>query len=155
MYEENLFGKASHIAYKASQSRYAKPTNKYDWVKKIQEEIEKSRIKSKQVKSFPLICNIFEDEVFAFTPGGKIIALDKRDTVLDFAFRLHTDIGNKAESAKVNGSPAKLAQELKTGDMVEIKVDKNKTHQKDATMEYANSTSAKSKIRRNLKQGGK
>lgn len=155
MYKENTFGKASHIAYKASQSRYAKPTNKYDWVKKIQDEISKSKVESKKVKSFPILCDIFDDEVFVFTPGGKIIALDKGDTVLDFAFRLHTDIGNKAESAKINGLPAKLAQELYTGDIVEIRIDKNKTHQKDATVEYANSNSTKSKIRRNIKQGVK
>lgn len=155
MYQSNTFGKASHIAYKASQSRYAKPTNKYDWVKEIQDKIAKSKIESKKTKSIPITCNIFDDEVFTFTPGGKIIALDRGDTVLDFAFRLHTDIGNKAESAKVNGLPAKLAQELRTGDTVEIKVDKNKTHQKDATVEYANSSSTKSKIRRNLKQGVK
>jgi len=155
MYKENTFGKASHIAYKASQSRYAKPTNKYDWVKKIQDEISKSKVESKKVKSFPILCDIFDDEVFVFTPGGKIIALDKGDTVLDFAFRLHTDIGNKAESAKINCLPAKLAQELYTGDIVEIRIDKNKTHQKDATVEYANSSSTKSKIRRNIKQGVK
>lgn len=155
MYGENSFGKASHIAYKASQSRYAKPTNKYDWVKKIQEEIANSKIKSRQTKSFPIICSIFDDEVFAFTPKGKIIALDKGDTVLDFAFKLHTDIGNQAESAKINGLPAKLAQEVETGDIIEIRTDKNKTHQKDATLEYANSSSAKSKIKKNLKQGVK
>ncbi len=65
---------------------------------------------------------------------------------MDFAFRLHTDIGNKAESAKVNGFPAKLAQQLITGDTVEIKVDKNKSHQKDITLEYANSRSTKIKL---------
>jgi len=155
MYKENTFGKASHIAYKASQLRYAKPTNKFDWVKKIQDEIDRSKIESKKSKSFPIRCKIFDDEVFAFTPGGKIIALDNGDTVLDFAFRLHTDIGNKAESAKVNGFPAKLAQQLITGDTVEIKVDKNKSHQKDITLEYANSRSTKNKIRKNIKQGVK
>lgn len=153
MYIENVFGKASHIAYKASQSRYAKPTNKYEWVKEIQDEITKSKIESTRIKSFPITCEIYDDEVFAFTPGGKIISLDKGDTVLDFAFKLHTDIGNKAESAKVNGMPAKLAQELETGDTVEIKIDKNKTHQKDSTLEYANSLSTRSKIKKNLKQG--
>jgi len=152
MYKENTFGKASHIAYKASQLRYAKPTNKYDWVKKIQDEIEKSKIENKKSKSFPIRCKIFDDEVFVFTPKGKIIALDKGDTVLDFAFRLHTDIGNKAESAKVNGLPAKLAQKLVTGDTVEIKVNKNKSYQKDTTLEYANSRSTKNKIRKNMKE---
>jgi len=155
MYQENLFGKASHIAYKASKSRFAKPTNKYDWVKDIQDEIAKSREETKRTKSFPIKCNIFEDEVFPFTPKGKIIPLNQGDTVLDFAFKLHTDIGNSTESAKVNGKPAKLGEVLETGDEVEIRVDKNKTHQKDATLEYANSSTARSKIKKNLKIGVK
>ncbi|MGI6484474.1 MAG: HD domain-containing protein [Candidatus Dojkabacteria bacterium] len=155
MYYENTFGKASHIAYKASKSRFAKPTNKYDWVKDIQDEITQSRKETRTTKSYPIKCNIFEDEVFPFTPKGKIIPLNKGDTVLDFAFKLHTDIGNSMESAKVNGKPAKLGQELETGDVVEIRVDKNKTHQKDATLEYANSPTTKNKIRKNLKIGVK
>lgn len=155
MYQENTFGKASHIAYKASKSRYAKPTNKYDWVKDIQDQINKSREKTKSTKSFPIKCHIFEDEVFPFTPKGKIIPLNQGDTVLDFAFKLHTDIGNSMESAKVNGKPAKLGEVLETGDEVEIRVDKNKTHQKDATLEYANSPTTKSKIKKNLKAGVK
>lgn len=155
MYQENLFGKASHIAYKASKSRYAKPSNKYDWVKDIQDEITKSREETKRTKSFPIKCNIFEDEVFPFTPKGKIIPLNKGDTPLDFAFKLHTDIGNRTESAKVNGKPAKLGQELKTGDTVEIKIDKDKRYQKDTTLKYANSPSTKSKIKKNLKIGVK
>jgi len=155
MYYENTFGKASHIAYKTSKSRFAKPTNKYDWVKDIQDEIAKSREETKRTKSFPIKCNIFEDEVFPFTPKGKIIPLNQGDTVLDFAFKLHTDIGNSTESAKVNGKPAKLGEVLETGDEVEIRVDKNKTHQKDATLEYANSPTTKNKIRKNLKIGVK
>lgn len=150
MYQENTFGKASHVAYKASQSRYAKPTNKYDWVKTIQDQINISKKESRKKKNVPILCTIFEDEVFAFTPKGKIIQLDNGDTVLDFAYRLHTSIGDGAESAKINGTPAKLGEVIKTGDIVEIKVDKNKTYQKDTTLEYANSTSTRSKIRRNL-----
>lgn len=152
MYQENTFGKASHIAYKASKSRFAKPSNKYDWVKDIQDEIAKSRKATKEQKSYPIKCHIFEDEVFPFTPKGKIIPLDKGDTVLDFAFKLHTDIGNSTESAKINGKPAKLGQEVSTGDIVEIRVDKNKTYQKDATLKYANSLSTINKIKKKLKE---
>ncbi len=153
MYYENTFGKASHIAYKASKSRFAKPTNKYDWVKGVQDQIIHSREETKVTKSFPIKCNIFEDEVFPFTPKGKILQLNKGDTPLDFAFKLHTDIGNSMESAKINGKPAKLGKELKTGDTVEIKVNKNKRYQKDTTLKYANSPTARSKIKKNLKIG--
>lgn len=151
MLEDNTFGSASHIAYKASQSRYAKPTNKYDWVKSINEQLRESKKKNKSEKSIPIYADIFPDEVFAFTPKGKIIPLEKGYTVLDFAFKLHTDIGNSAESAKVNNKPAKLSQVIQTGDIVEIRTDKNKTHQKATAMDSVKSIRTKYKMRKSSK----
>ena len=78
MYQENTFGKASHIAYKASKSRYAKPTNKYDWVKDIQDQINKSREKTKSTKSFPIKCHIFKMKYFLLHLKSKIIPLKSR-----------------------------------------------------------------------------
>lgn len=146
MYYQNKFGASSHIAYKASKTRFAKPTNRYDWVECVQKQIEENRKRIKMERDLPIKCNVFEEEVFAFTPKNKIIQLNRGDTVIDFAFKLHTNIGNSAVSAKVNGVPAKLGQVLKTGDVVEIKTDKKKTHQSEGVMEYANSNSTKNKI---------
>ena len=146
MYYQNKFGSSSHIAYKASKTRFAKPTNKYDWVESVQKQIEENRKKIKIKKNLPVKCNVFDEEVFAFTPKNKIIQLNKGDTVIDFAFKLHTSIGNSAVSAKVNGVSAKLGQVLKTGDIVEIRTDKKKTHQSEGVMEYANSNSTRNKI---------
>ncbi len=148
----NRYGTASHIAYKASKTRFAKPTNKYDWVKTIQDQISSNIANREKEINLPINCEIYEDEVFAFTPKRKIIQLDKGDTVIDFAFKLHTSIGNSAVSAKINGAPAKLSSIIQTGDIVEIKVDKSKSHQSDNVLEYANSTSTKNKILKYLKQ---
>ncbi len=150
MYFTNTYGSASHIAYKASKSRYANPTNEYHWVKEIQEQIEECQEKSNKVFSIPIKADIFEEEAFAFTPKNKIIPLEKGDTVLDFAYRLHTHIGNSATGAKVNGKPASLSSIVQTGDVVEIKTDKNKNHQQEKALQYSNSESTRSKIKKSL-----
>jgi GTP pyrophosphokinase len=150
MFYYNTYGPASHIAYKASKSRYAKPSNKYSWVEEIHKQMQQNRKKTESKKNLPIKCDIFQDEVFAFTPKGKILDLNKGDTVLDFAFKLHTQIGNSAVSAEVNGKAAKLSSVLKTGDIVEIKTDKSKKHQKTEALSYVNSLSSKFKIRKSL-----
>jgi GTP pyrophosphokinase len=142
----NKYGEASHIAYKASKTRFAKPTNKYDWVREVQEQIQQNKLNRQKYIDLPISCSIYKDEVFAFTPKHKIIQLNKNDTVIDFAFRLHTTIGNSAVSALINGQPAKLNTVINTGDIVEIKVDKNKKHQSENILQYANSRSTKNKI---------
>ncbi|MBP5204302.1 bifunctional (p)ppGpp synthetase/guanosine-3',5'-bis(diphosphate) 3'-pyrophosphohydrolase [bacterium] len=152
MYYYNTYGPASHIAYKASQSRYAKATDEYKWVEDIQNKLKILRKNRSKQDNNPIQCKIFADNVLVLTPMHKIIELDKGDTVLDFAFMLHTGIGNSATSAKVNGKPVALNYEPKTGDTIEIKVDKNKTHQKVSMLEYAHSSSTKNKIIKYLNQ---
>jgi len=150
MFYHNTYGPASHIAYKASQSRYAKPTNKYHWVEDIHKQMQKSKNKRHKKINIPLKCNIFQEEVFAFTPKGMILDLNKGDTVLDFAFKLHTEIGNSATGALVNGKAAKLSTPLQTGDVVEIKRDKNKKYQKIEALKNVNSDTSKFRIRNQL-----
>lgn len=69
--------------------------------------------------------DLHEDEVFVFTPLGEIMEMQKGATVLDFAFRIHTDVGFHAKGGKVNGRMVPLRTELKSGDQVEIVTDKN------------------------------
>jgi GTP diphosphokinase / guanosine-3',5'-bis(diphosphate) 3'-diphosphatase len=150
MFYHNTYGPASHIAYKASKSRYAKPTNKYDWIEKIHKEMKKSKkLRGKQA-NVPIECKIFREEVFAFTPKGMILALDKGDTALDFAFKLHTEIGHSATGVLINGKAGKLSSPLKTGDVVEIKRDKNKKCQKIGALKMVNSDTSKFRIRNQL-----
>ena len=150
MHHTNTYGSASHIAYKASQSRYANPSNEYSWVKDINDRLEDCKNQSTREKDIPLKVDIFQEDIFVLTPKMKIIPLQKGDTVLDFAYKLHTAIGNSASSAKVNGQPKSLAHILQTGDVVEIKTDKNKQCQKEKALNFSNSERTKSKIKKFL-----
>ncbi len=142
----NTYGKASHIAYKASKSRYANPSDKYAWVESVHEGLEKNIFGKDEIKNTPIEANIFPEDIFAFTPKGEIIPLSKGDTVLDFAYRVHSQIGDSAVAAKINNKAGKLNQELQTGDMVEIKIQKDKKCQDIKAIQYVNSESTKSRI---------
>src|SRR6185312_13840386 len=63
---------------------------------------------------------LFHDQVFCFTPKGRLIALPRGATPIDFAYAVHTDVGNSAVGAKINGQMAPLLSELQNGDEVEV-----------------------------------
>lgn len=142
----NTYGDASHIAYKASKSRYANSSDKYAWVENVHNGLEKNISNKDEIRNTPIEANIFPEDIFAFTPKGEIIPLSKRDTVLDFAYRVHSQIGDSAVAAKINNKAGKLNQELRTGDMVEIKIQKDKKCQDIKAIQYVNSESTKSRI---------
>ena len=151
MYYFNTYGPASHIAYKESKSRYANPTEKYNWVEQVHKEINKHISQRENNFSIPINVNIFPNSVFAFTPKGKILQLDLGDTVVDFAFKVHTDVGYRMVSAKVNGKAEKLDYQVKTGDQIEIITQIGKKSVKQEWVMYANSPSTKSKIQKTWK----
>lgn len=151
MYNYNTYGPASHIAYKESKSRFAKPSDKYSWIKEVHEAIENNKEKSDKEFSVPIEVEIFPNEVFVLTPKGRIIDLEKGDTITDFAYRIHTDIGNSMIGAKVNGKSVSFDHKLETGDTAEIVVQKGKKHPKPSLLSCANSPSTKAKIERAIK----
>ena len=152
MYYANTYGPASHIAYKESKSRFAKPSDKYTWVEQIHKEIDKN-ISNREINiSMPINVEIFKEYVFAFTPKGKILQLDKGDTVVDFAYLVHTDIGNSMVSAKVNGAAVKHSYQIQTGDTVEIKTQSGKKSVNPDWVMYANSPSTLAKIQKTWKK---
>lgn len=151
MYYHNTYGAASHIAYKESKSRYAKPTDKYNWVEEIHKEIDRNISSREEKISAPINVDIFKEYVYAFTPKGMLIQLDKGDTVVDFAFLVHTDIGTSMVSAKVNGNPVKLNYEVQTGDMIEIKTQPGKKTINPEWIKYTNSSSIKHRIQKTWK----
>ena len=127
-----------------------KPTNEYSWIEDIHKQMKKSKNERREKISVPIQCDIYKDEVFAFTPKGMILDLNKGDTVLDFAFKLHTEIGNSATGALVNGKASKISSPLETGDVVEIRTDKNKKYQKIDALKSVNSDTSKFRIRNQL-----
>jgi GTP pyrophosphokinase len=152
MHENNTYGPASHIAYKESKKRFAKTSNKYKWIKEVHEAIKNNQENSDSKFSIPIKVKIFPDEVYAITPKGRIINLNKGDTITDFAYTIHTDIGNSMIGAKANNQSVSFDYQVKTGDIVEIITQKGKTHPKSSLLQCANSPSTKAKIERAIKQ---
>lgn len=143
MHDYNEFGPASHIAYKLGKSKDAQDTT---WTRDLvewqnQEHVEKDKYKVKA----------FSDSIFVFTPKGEIIRLEKSATPIDFAFRVHTDVGYRYQGAKVNGTMRAISWPLRTGDVVEVMTSSKETVNW-GWLDVAKTTAAKSKIRKKLRE---
>jgi GTP pyrophosphokinase len=117
MHEQAELGVAAHWAYKQGQ---AIPTDakEYAWLRELLEILEKAPDPEEFLEHTKL--NMFEDQVFCFTPKGDLHALPRGATPVDFAYKLHSDIGDTTVGAKVNGRPMPLRTALQNGDQVEI-----------------------------------
>lgn len=118
MHENAEFGIAAHWRYKERGPRDEMYEQRINWIRKIMEwrqEIEDAQEFVDGMKS-----DVFQDRVYVFTPRGDIIDLPAGSTPIDFAYHVHTEIGNRCRGAKVNGKLVPLDYELKTGDQVEI-----------------------------------
>ncbi len=98
--------------------------------------------------------DLFSDEVFVFTPAGKIIQLPLRSTVLDFAYAVHTNIGKKAQKATINGNEAELSTRLKSGQTVEI-ITGRFVKPKPGWLDFVVTSKAKTAIKAHLKDNSK
>lgn len=152
MHNEAEWGIASHWHYDEMGS--IAPTKKLKWVKeliKIQQELEG---KEKFIKSLEdLKIDIFQNRIFVFTPKGDVIDLPENSTPVDFAYYVHTDIGNKCSGAKINDQFISLNTPLNNGDMVEIIVDKKRKKPSRDWLGFVKTQNAKTKIKTALKKG--
>ena len=94
--------------------------------------------------------DLFPDRVYVFTPKGRIISLPRGSTPVDFAYQIHTDVGNHAESAKINGEPRTLDTTLQNGDIVEIVTNPN-AGPSPAWLDYVHSGRARAEVRQFLR----
>jgi GTP pyrophosphokinase len=109
-------GYAAYYKYKDSP---ASESGLDEWLSKVRELLLSDDNNALEfISNFKL--NLFSDEVFVFTPKGKMISLPKGSTSLDFAYNIHSDLGNQCIGAKVNQKLVQLNHELKSGDQVEI-----------------------------------
>ncbi len=97
--------------------------------------------------------DIFQDRIFVFTPKGDVIDLPENATPVDFAYHIHTQIGNTATAARINNQIAPLDTALKSGDMVEIITDKNRKGPNRDWLKFVKTTSAREKIKASATKG--
>ena len=116
------YGIAGHALYKdsdkAPMDSLVAESNAYAWLRRTIEMLAEGSSPEEFLEHTKL--ELFHDQVFCFTPKGRLIALPRKATPIDFAYAVHTDIGNNAFGCKINGKIAPLVTELQTGDEVEI-----------------------------------
>lgn len=146
-------GVAAHWLYKVNNPQEA-ATNDWmgsKWLKSlldIQDETRDAAEFWEHVK-----VGLFPDAVYVFTPKGQIMALPRGATVVDFAYAIHSNVGDRAESAEINGEPVHLRTELKSGDVIEI-ITATSLSPNPAWLSFARTARARSKIRHHLKTLG-
>lgn len=141
-------GYAAHWKYKASAAD--KESKLESWLLRIREMLENPDPNALEfIDDFKL--NLFSDEIFGFTPKGDMKTLPVGSTALDFAFEIHTQVGEHCIGAKVNHKLVPLSYELKSGDQVEI-LTSNKQTPKEDWLHYVITAKAKSKIKNSLKE---
>jgi RelA/SpoT family (p)ppGpp synthetase len=123
MHEFAERGIASHWKYKSSEKYSDLSWKEYDWLRDLVEIIETGNNPEHYYEFTKL--QMFQDNVFCFTPKGSVIKLPRSATPIDFAYAVHTKIGNSAISCFVNGQESSLQSILKNGDMVTIVTSKN------------------------------
>lgn len=154
MHEVAEYGVAAHWKYKETGSKMSnsEEDRQFSFLRKMV-EFEKDTTNAKEfVENVKF--DIFAEQVFAFTPMGDVIDLPKDATPVDFAFRIHSDVGNKTIGAKVNGRIAQLDTKLQNGDIVEIMTAKNSTPKLD-WLNFVVTKQATSKIKQWFKKNNK
>ncbi len=145
MHATSQNGIAAHWLYKEKSSELPSLS--------LIKNIQKRHLDTDDPKEFmkQLKMDLYEDEIFTFTPKGKIIKLAKGSTPIDFAYAIHTEVGNHCIGAKVNRSIAPLKKELKSGDIVEIHTSK-KGRPSKSWLKIVKSSNARYKIRNWLRK---
>ncbi len=141
-------GFAAHWKYKDTAAE--KENQLDDWLRRIREMLESPEENALDfIEDFKL--NLFAEEIFCFTPKGEMKTLPVRATALDFAFEIHTKVGEQCIGAKVNHKLVPLSYQLKSGDQVEILTSGKQTPKED-WLSFVITAKAKSKIKNALKE---
>ena len=146
MHHTAEFGIAAHWKYKEGINGKDKLENRLAWIRHIieaQKETDDVEEIVRTIKS-----DLAPDEIFVFTPKGDMVTLPSGATIIDFAYAIHTQVGNKMKGAKVDGKLVSLDYQISTGEIVEIITSKNPDHGPNrAWLDICKTHEAKSKIR--------
>ena len=143
MHNHAEYGIAAHWLYKEHKNKGNSLDDKLMWIRRIIENKEK--ISSSELLD-ELKTDVYSDEIFVQTPQGKIIRLVENSTPIDFAYMVHSEVGNKCVGAKVNGKMAPLTSRLNNGDIVEIITSTNSKGPSRDWLKYCKTSQAKAKI---------
>lgn len=140
-------GLAAHYKYKESKSE----ESKFDrWIAEVRDLLENPDLNAMEfVNEFKM--NLFTDEIYVFTPKGELRVLPTGSTILDFAYDIHTDIGDKCIGAKVNNRLVPLSYQLQNGDQLEI-ITSSKQKPNDEWLRFVVTARAKQKIKSSLNE---
>lgn len=146
----NEYGIAAHAFYKdgvgSPTERLERESNAFAWLRHTVEVLSESANPEEFLEHTKM--ELFHDQVFCFTPKGKLIALPRHANVIDFAYAVHTDVGNSAVGCKINGKFAPLSSELQNGDEVEVLTSQAQSAPPTAWESLAVTGKAKAAIRR-------
>ncbi len=152
MHEESEYGVAAHWRYKHGASMAERNVAWMEELSRIQKELSADDF-MKHLNELKL--DMFHDRIFVFTPKGDVIDLPEDSTPIDMAYAIHTEIGNKVSQAKVNGEISALDKSLKSGDVCELIIDKNRKSPNKDWLKFVKTRHARSKIKAALSVANK
>ena len=140
-------GVAAHWRYKGVKDSGVQME---EWLKDMRMTLELNEIDSISIEN-QFKVNVYNDDVFVFTPKGDLLKLPKGSSVLDFAYMIHTNVGSHCSGGKVNGKNVTLRTKLKSGDQVEIITNPRQTPKRD-WLTFAKTAKARAKIKQQLNE---
>ncbi len=149
MHQEAEHGIAAHWKYKEGKPADREVEQKLAWLRQLldwQSDLHDARDFVRSVK-----LDLFQNEVFVFTPKGDVVDLPAGATPVDFAYRIHTDVGHRTIGAKVNGRLVPLSHKLQTGDIVEVVTGKTGGPSRD-WLTFITTTNARAKVKQWFKK---
>ncbi|MGM0471283.1 MAG: RelA/SpoT family protein [Bacillota bacterium] len=147
MHHTAEYGVAAHWRYKgSSQENDEKVARKISWLRQLLEWQKDLQDATEFMETLKV--DLFEDEVFVFTPKGDVVSLPKDATPVDFAYNIHTEVGHSCVGAKVNDKLVPLEYKLENGDIVEILTSTNSNGPSRDWLNFVKTSRAKSKIKR-------
>ena len=150
MHEEAEYGIAAHWKYKSGEKSDASTDDRLRWIAQLLESDENTRDPDEFMHSFKT--DIFHDETFVFTPKGDVISLPYGSTTIDFAYAIHSAVGNKMVGAKINGVIVPIDKVPQNGDIIEIITANSSKGPSRDWLKIVTTAQARSKIRQWFKK---
>ncbi|MDD4994957.1 MAG: RelA/SpoT family protein [Patescibacteria group bacterium] len=152
MHDEAELGIAAHWNYEESIKSKRRSEKQIQWVNELAQIQEQLQSRTQYLRNLEdLKIDVFQTHIFVITPKGDVIDLPEDSTPVDFAYAIHSEIGDKCVGVKINGEMTNLDTRLKSGDLVEIIIDKKRKGPNPDWLKFAKTSSAKAKIRTKTK----